>query len=228
MVRPNGLLRAVPVRLLACDGWRGSQCMAGHPVFAGMRRLCGAALLVVLTLTACGGGGGSDPVDASETTGAAGETETGADSSGSPSPSAGAATSETHGTGPGSSSDTVSATDSQTNETDGSTSGTGGTDESSTGDAPTSGPGVLPGETGLDSMCRRAIECGSTYYRDTQACIDAGIDYWGTCPEVTVAMDNFGACMSEIACEDYDPDAYNPSRTPCADLYGDLQEAGPC
>ncbi len=93
---------------------------------------------------------------------------------------------------------------------------------------PTTGPGVLPGETGLDSMCRRALECGSTYYADAQDCIDQGVGYWGECTDVMTALDDFGACMSEMACEDYNPDAYNPNSTPCADLWGELQNAGPC
>ncbi|MBV1858530.1 MAG: hypothetical protein KUG77_08970 [Nannocystaceae bacterium] len=106
------------------------------------------------------------------------------------------------------------------------TSGEG--EESSTGEVPTSGPGVLPGEDGMQAQCRRALECGSTYYRDEQDCIDAGVDYWGECAEATAALNNFGACMSEMDCADYNPDAYNPANTPCSEFWSDLQDAGPC
>jgi len=100
--------------------------------------------------------------------------------------------------------------------------------ETSTGEVPTSGPGVLPGETGQEAMCRRAFECGSTYYEDEEACVQAGTDYWGECAEVTTALDAFGACMADMACEDYNPDAYNPASTPCSEEWGDLNDAGPC
>lgn len=105
--------------------------------------------------------------------------------------------------------------------------GTGG-EESGTTEVPTSGPGVLPGESGQEAMCRRAIECGSTYYPDADACIDAGSNYWGTCASRQTALDNFGACMSDIPCDEYNPDAYNPASTPCADLWGDLQQSDAC
>lgn len=100
--------------------------------------------------------------------------------------------------------------------------------ESSTGEVPTSGPGVLPGEGGLEAFCRRFFECGGSYYSDEQDCIDASVDYWGECAEVTEALDGFGACMSEIACDDYNPDAYNPASTPCSEQWSDVQSAGPC
>lgn len=105
--------------------------------------------------------------------------------------------------------------------------GTGG-EESGTTEVPTSGPGVLPGESGQEAMCRRAIECGSTYFPDADACIDAGSDYWGTCASRQTALDAFGACMSEIPCDEYNPDAYNPNSTPCAELWGDLQQSEAC
>lgn len=124
----------------------------------------------------------------------------------------------------GSSSSSGTVPDSTTSG-DGSEESSGG---SSTGEPPTSGPGVLPGESGQEAMCRRALECGSTYYDSAQACIDAGTNYWGSCAEVTAALDAFGACMSDIPCDEYNPDAYNPSSTPCADQWGDLQSAGPC
>lgn len=105
-------------------------------------------------------------------------------------------------------------------------SGSGGSE--STGAGPTTGPGVLPGETGLDSFCRRYVECGGTYYEDEQACIDASLDYWGSCPTRQAALDAFGGCMSEIECRDWSPDAYNPSSTPCAGQWDDLGNSEPC
>lgn len=107
------------------------------------------------------------------------------------------------------------------------TSGTGDA-ESSTGEAPTSGPGVLPGEGGLDAFCRRFFECGGAYYSDEQDCIDESVGYWGECAEVTEALDAFGACMSEIPCDDYNPDAYNPANTVCSEQWSDVGSAGPC
>ncbi len=102
------------------------------------------------------------------------------------------------------------------------------TGEATTEPAPTSGPGVLPGEDGLDAFCRRYVECGGTYYADQQACIDESEGYWGTCPSRKAALDAFGACMSEIECGDWSPDAYNPNSTPCAGEWGDLNASEPC
>ncbi len=113
---------------------------------------------------------------------------------------------------------TTAGTDTTTDATAGGVSDAGA--DGSTG--PTSGPGVLPGETGIDAFCRRYFECGGTNYVDEQDCVDQGVDYWGACPMRRMALDAFGACMSEIACEDYDPDAYNPNATPCARLWQEL------
>jgi hypothetical protein len=99
---------------------------------------------------------------------------------------------------------------------------------SSTTTGPTSGPGVLPGETGLDAFCRRYVECGGSYYADQQACIDESYDYWGDCPSRATALDVFGACMSEIECTDWTPDAYNPASTPCAAEWEALGGSDPC
>lgn len=99
---------------------------------------------------------------------------------------------------------------------------------STTAPAPTDGPGVLPGETGLDAFCRRYVECGGTYYADAQACIDESLGYWGECPSRRAALDAFGACMSEIECTDWNPDAYNPGSTPCAQEWSDLGASDPC
>jgi hypothetical protein len=102
------------------------------------------------------------------------------------------------------------------------------TTDGTTEPAPTDGPGVLPGETGLDAFCRRYVECGGAYYADAQACIDESLGYWGECPSRRAALDAFGACMSEIECADWNPDAYNPGSTPCAEQWGDLGASDPC
>lgn len=108
----------------------------------------------------------------------------------------------------------------------GSSSGEGSSGTTAAG--PTDGPGVLPGETGLDAFCRRYVECGGTYYADQQACIDASLDYWGSCPSRRTALDAFGACMSEMECADWSPDAYNPGSTPCAQQWDDLGQSRAC
>jgi hypothetical protein len=107
--------------------------------------------------------------------------------------------------------------------TSGDTTGTATTEP-----APTDGPGVLPGEDGMDAFCRRYKECGGTYYEDQQACLDATYDYWGDCPSRKAALDAFGACMSEIDCDDWSPDAYNPSSTPCAAEWDQVGASEPC
>lgn len=98
----------------------------------------------------------------------------------------------------------------------------------STGEGPTSGPGVLPGEGGLEAFCRRYVECGGTYYADEQACIDASYDYWGDCATRAAALDEFGACMADIECTDWSPDAYNPASTPCAEQWQGVGSSEPC
>jgi len=98
----------------------------------------------------------------------------------------------------------------------------------STAPAPTDGPGVLPGETGIDSFCRRYVECGGTYYADSQACLDETFGYWGECPSRRAALDAFGACMSELDCSEWNPDAYNPGSTPCAQQWSDLNNSPGC
>lgn len=114
-------------------------------------------------------------------------------------------------------------------DTSGSSSGDASSGEtSSTTTGPTSGPGVLPGETGLEAFCRRYVECGGSYYADQQACLDESYGYWGDCPSRTAALDVFGACMSEVECTDWTPDAYNPANTPCASEWEALGASDPC
>lgn len=102
------------------------------------------------------------------------------------------------------------------------------TDDDTTAPAPTDGPGLLPGETGLDAFCRRYVECGGTYYDGAQACIDESLGYWGECASRRAALDAFGECMSFLECSDWDPDAYNPNSTPCAQEWSDLGASEPC
>ncbi len=97
-----------------------------------------------------------------------------------------------------------------------------------TGEVPTSGPGVLPGEDGMDAFCRRYVECGGTYYRGEQACLDATYDYWGECPSRKAALDAFGACMSDLDCGEWSPDSYNPNDTPCANEWDEVGASEAC
>ena len=126
--------------------------------------------------------------------------------------------------GSGTATDASSPTSDPSNPTSGDPSGDPSTDPSST----TDGPGVLPGETGIDSFCRRYVECGGTYYADAQECMDASLGYWGECPSRRAALDAFGACMSELDCSEWNPDAYNPGSTPCAQQWSDLQSSEAC
>ncbi|PCC74881.1 hypothetical protein SAMN02745121_05940 [Nannocystis exedens] len=99
---------------------------------------------------------------------------------------------------------------------------------STTEPAPTDGPGVLPGEDGMQAFCRRYKECGGTYYDDQQECLDATYGYWGDCPSRKAALDDFGACMSELECGAWNPDAYNPNDTPCAQQWAGVEMSAPC
>ncbi|MEM6292177.1 MAG: hypothetical protein AAGA54_12955 [Myxococcota bacterium] len=180
-----------------------------------------------LLLPACDDGGGGDD-GAVETDGLTTATSDGS-TGGAVDPTAGQPTGATTSDDP---STTGAPATTGAEETTGDVETTGDTEtssgESSGGDVPTSGPGVLPGETGQEAMCRRALECGGTYFPTAEECIDSGTDYWGSCPDVQAALDAFGACMAGLACDEYNPDGYIPGNTPCGDLYGDLQDVGPC
>ncbi|MDC0674357.1 hypothetical protein [Nannocystis radixulma] len=110
----------------------------------------------------------------------------------------------------------------------GTTMGADTTSTATTEPAPTDGPGVLPGEDGMDAFCRRYKECGGTYYGDQQECLQATYDYWGDCPSRKAALDGFGECMSELDCSEWNPDAYNPGSTPCAQQWGEVESSDPC
>lgn len=172
---------------------------------------------VIFMTLACGGSDTPDDTTAADTTiGTTSPSTTAADSS-----SSGGVDTSSEGESSTQASDAESTASSDTASTETSA-------DESTGTGPTSGPGVLPGETGLDAFCRRYFECGGTYYADEQACIDASLDYWGECAARRDAQDVFGACMSELECSDYDPDAYNPASTPCAQEWSDLQQTPAC
>lgn len=104
----------------------------------------------------------------------------------------------------------------------------GETSDDTTAPAPTDGPGLLPGETGLDAFCRRYVECGGTYYDGAQACIDESLGYWGECKSRRDALDAFGECMSNLDCSEWNPDAYNPGSTPCSQQWSDLGASEAC
>jgi len=186
------------------------------------------SLLVLLPAIALGCGTSDTPDDttAAEPTSAAASTATTSPSSATDASSSGDAPTASSDGGEAEAT-TQSSTSPTTGDDPTGDASTGASADESTG-GPTSGPGVLPGETGLDAFCRRYFECGGTYYADEQDCIDASLDYWGECATRRDAQDAFGACMADIACDDYQPDAYNPASTPCAEQWSDLQQSPSC
>lgn len=79
------------------------------------------------------------------------------------------------------------------------------------------------GRVGLEGFCDHYKDCGGTYYSDAQDCIDASINYWGECrrPE----LDDFGNCMMNVDCDDWNPDTYNPAGTVCSEQWSDVTGA---
>lgn len=196
------------------------------------------ATLVACNLFACNKDSGD--TDLSASTGAATEAAAtdapATDASATDGPASAATTGDASSDGPTTATATTPATDPTTaapttGDADATSDGET-TDpsagESTTAPAPTDGPGVLPGETGIDSFCRRYVECGGTYYADEQACLDETFGYWGECPSRRAALDAFGGCMSELDCSEWNPDAYNPGSTPCAEQWSDLQSSPSC
>jgi hypothetical protein len=88
-------------------------------------------------------------------------------------------------------------------------------------------PGDAAGGAGdLLTYCGWYKTCGGTYYDTAEDCAEASIDYWGECRRPM--LDAFGACMLAVSCTDWgDPDAFDPTDTPCADEYRAIEEA-PC
>ncbi|MDP2310490.1 MAG: hypothetical protein Q8P18_31015 [Pseudomonadota bacterium] len=95
-------------------------------------------------------------------------------------------------------------------------------DEEDTEEEPTTGPGVLGDETGLEAMCRRFFECGGGYYENEEECMQASYDYWGECRAAEDALNALGECVANVDCDDYNPDSYNPSSVGCDDEWEDL------
>lgn len=178
------------------------------------------AVVAAATAVACGDDGDGSSGSASGSTGAATASggSSGGDGSTGGSSTAAPTTGATDGGGSG------GASNSDGTSSGGGEASSGGT----TAAGPTDGPGVLPGETGLDAFCRRYVECGGTFYADKQACMDASLNYWGECASRRMALDAFGACMSEMECTDWSPDLYSPSDTPCAQQWDDLSQSRPC
>jgi hypothetical protein len=83
-------------------------------------------------------------------------------------------------------------------------------------DASVAGPDAGGSSTrpGLEGFCDHYKECGGSYYGTAQDCIDATVGYWGDCRRPQ--LDAFGECMKAVPCSEWNPDAYNPSSTPCA------------
>ncbi len=126
---------------------------------------------------------------------------------------------------------TSDATESATEGGPTSTSdGTTGTTGATTEDPTTSTTGGTTGValSGLEAYCDHYVDCGGTYYEDSQACVDASLNYWGECPSRRDALDAFGDCMLGIPCGDWNPDSYNPASTECADAWQALGESEPC
>ena len=129
--------------------------------------------------------------------------------SGSENPSTSISTSTSTDGGSDTGGDTEDTDSATTDPTTGDPTGTGGSDSAG-------------GPTGLEAFCERYFECGGSYYNDVEDCMDASTNYWGTCPEALAALDAFGDCMITIPCDEYDPDAYNPANTICADEWSAL------
>lgn len=84
--------------------------------------------------------------------------------------------------------------------------------------------GGSSGGSGLEGYCEHYVDCGGTYYSDAEACVEESISYWDECRRDE--LDAFGDCMLNLTCEEWgDPDAYNPSNTPCAEEWNELEEA---
>ena len=156
------------------------------------------------------------------------------DSSPSATWSSASASDGTQSTGAGSTSggSTSDATsDSATSDSTGSSStgdATTGTSGTTADDSTTAGDttGVEP--SGLEAFCDHYVDCGGTYYEDQQACIDASLNYWGSCPSRRAALDAFGECMLGIPCDEWSPDTYNPASTDCAEEWKALGQSEPC
>ncbi|MFO0667936.1 MAG: hypothetical protein U0174_28550 [Polyangiaceae bacterium] len=116
----------------------------------------------------------------------------------------------------------------------GGTTGTGTTDSADSGSSSdgafagdtsstsAEGGGGAPKSTGLKGFCEHYFECGGSYYKDVDDCIQASVDHWKACrrPE----LDAFGDCMMGVECKDWNPDTYNPASTKCSSQWSSITQ----
>lgn len=82
-------------------------------------------------------------------------------------------------------------------------------------------PPPMPGDVHLAS-CEHGLECGGEYYDTAEECAQAGRNYWGECEAMLNALDAFGACILNVPCGEYNPDAYIPADIGCGAEYAGL------
>ncbi len=193
-------------------------------------RLVLTSAACIVSLAACG----SDDVGDDGTTGSTGATSM--SSSASESATSGSSSTADATSGPTSdasesatSDDTTSTSDDTTSTSDDTTSTSDATG-TTTDDPTTSTSGDTTGvvKSGLEAFCSHYVDCGGTYYEDEADCVDASLSYWGECPSRREALDVFGECMAEIPCDEWNPDAYNPNNTVCAEQWQALGDSEPC
>ena len=186
-------------------------------------RLVLTSAACIVSLAACG----SDDVGDDGTTGSTGATSMSSSASDS-------ATSGSSSTADATSGPTTDASDSATSDdttsTSDDTTSTSDATGTATDDPTTSTSGDTTGvvQSGLEAFCSHYVDCGGTYYEDEADCVDASLSYWGECPSRREAQDVFGECMAEIPCDEWNPDAYNPNNTVCAEQWQALGDSEPC
>lgn len=92
--------------------------------------------------------------------------------------------------------------------------------------AANSAPDGAPTKTGIEGFCEHYIACGGSTYPDVASCITDGVSYWGPCRRAL--LDAFGTCMTRVPCSEWNPAAYDPLATPCADPWRSLRDAPAC
>lgn len=103
-----------------------------------------------------------------------------------------------------------------------------GATNSDSGVVADSGDSGGSGLFGLQRYCQAYKDCGGTYYATAQDCVDASLDYWGSCPSRRDALDTFGECMADVSCDSYNPDTYNPNNTECSAQWSAIAQANAC
>lgn len=191
-------------------------------------RLVLTSAACIVSLAACG----SDDVGDDGTTGSTGATSMSSSASegATSSSSADASSGPTSDASESATSDDTSGPTSDASESATSDDTTSTSDTTGTTEDPTSTSGDTTGivQSGLEAFCSHYVDCGGTYYEDEAACIDASLSYWGECPSRRDAQDVFGECMAEIPCDEWNPDAYNPNNTVCAEQWQALGDSEPC